>query len=206
MQTSRRMRVPKKVLSALVGTLALFGGGLSGLAMADDATQSQTVQGLTIYYGIVPAAIVNGHPPTHAERTMHGGVPQGQHAETILKKPGHGAAAVMVGAAPTPKYPPAPIERTMGATSVDGSPYHLVVAIFDATTGARLSDATVGAEIFPQNQPGTMVKLEPMRIADTTTYGGFFQAPDAHHYTIRLTIQRAAKRQPVIVTFEYSHS
>ena len=196
----------KCTLSALVGALALLGGGLSDLAMADDETQSKTVQGLTIDYGIVPAAIVKGHPPTHAERTMHGGVPQGQHGETILEKPMHGAAVATDSVAPISKYPPAHVERAMGPISVDGSQYHLVVAIFDATTGARLSDATVGAEIFPQNQPATMVKLEPMRIADTTTYGGFFQAPDAHHYTIQLTIRRAAKREPVIVTFEYSHS
>lgn len=34
----------------------------------------QTVDDLTIYLGIVPAAVTRGHAPQHPERSMHGGV------------------------------------------------------------------------------------------------------------------------------------
>lgn len=33
----------------------------------------RTVDGLTVYLGVVPAAVTRGHPPGHTERTMHGG-------------------------------------------------------------------------------------------------------------------------------------
>ena len=34
----------------------------------------QTVDDLTIYLGVVPAAVTRGHAPQHPERSMHGGV------------------------------------------------------------------------------------------------------------------------------------
>ena len=36
---------------------------------------SQTVDGLTVYLGVVPASISRGHAPAHVEAKMHGGVP-----------------------------------------------------------------------------------------------------------------------------------
>ena len=36
---------------------------------------SQTVDGLTVYLGVVPAAISRGHAPAHVEAKMHGGPP-----------------------------------------------------------------------------------------------------------------------------------
>jgi hypothetical protein len=37
---------------------------------------SQQVDGINIYYGLLPAEIASKHPPTHEEKTMHGGVPE----------------------------------------------------------------------------------------------------------------------------------
>lgn len=34
----------------------------------------RTVDGLTVYLGVVPAAVTRAHPQGHAERTMHGGI------------------------------------------------------------------------------------------------------------------------------------
>lgn len=34
--------------------------------------------GLEIFYGVIPAEILLGHPDDHAERKMHGGVPSGR--------------------------------------------------------------------------------------------------------------------------------
>jgi hypothetical protein len=44
-----------------------------------------------------------------------------------------------------------------------------------------------------------------MSIADTTTYGGFFDLPGADYYTISLTIQRAGSQRPVLLDFKYDH-
>jgi len=42
------------------------------------ATQDQVVDGVAIYFGIVPSGIVWGHPREHPESEMHGGVPPGE--------------------------------------------------------------------------------------------------------------------------------
>ena len=34
----------------------------------------KTIDGLTVYLGVVPAAVTRAHPPDHTERTMHGGM------------------------------------------------------------------------------------------------------------------------------------
>jgi len=40
---------------------------------ATDTPYHQTVDGVAIYIGIVPAEVVRGHPPEHPEGQMHGG-------------------------------------------------------------------------------------------------------------------------------------
>jgi hypothetical protein len=81
--------------------------------------------------------------------------------------------------------------------------YHIVVAIFDARTGARISDATVSAKISGLGLSGDQKVLEPMKIADTVTYGGFFNLT-RDIYTIRLTVQRPGA-QPISLDFRYDH-
>jgi len=81
--------------------------------------------------------------------------------------------------------------------------FHIVVAIFDAGTGARISDATISAKISGLGLSGAQKVLEPMKIADTITYGGFFNlARDI--YTIRLRVQRPGA-QPISLDFKYNH-
>ncbi|MBI3898867.1 MAG: hypothetical protein HY308_11295 [Gammaproteobacteria bacterium] len=43
-----------------------------------ERARQQVVDGVAIYFGIVPAELVRGHPPQHAESDMHGGVPVGE--------------------------------------------------------------------------------------------------------------------------------
>jgi hypothetical protein len=83
--------------------------------------------------------------------------------------------------------------------------YHVVAAIFDAATGARVSDASVTAQVAGLGLAGAKTKLEPMQIADTTTYGGFFHLPGFDLYTVRLTIDRPGAPQPIVLDFKYDH-
>ena len=92
----------------------------------------------------------------------------------------------------------------------DGAPkgaheYHVVIAIFDAVSGARVSDATVTAKISGLGLSGPEKPLEPMVIADTITYGGFFELPGADLYTVRATIKRSGSQAPVVLDFKYDH-
>ena len=82
--------------------------------------------------------------------------------------------------------------------------YHLVVAVFDAASGARISDAMVTAEVSGLGLSGSKLKLEPMQIAGTTTYGGFVDLPGFDIYTVKLTVERSGV-QPSVVEFRYDH-
>jgi hypothetical protein len=120
----------------------------------------QTVGGLAIYLGVLPAQLVQGH----TETTMHGGVPRRPHQ------------------------------------------HHLVVALFDAATGARITDAEVTALVSGAGHRDDRKRLEAMVIADTTTYGQYFDFPDAGRYTIRVDVRRGNQAAPVTARFTYQHS
>jgi hypothetical protein len=83
--------------------------------------------------------------------------------------------------------------------------YHVVVALFDAATGARISDAAVSAQISGIGLAGTSKNLDAMLIAGTTTYGAFFDLPGADLYTIRVTIERPSAQRAVVMSFRYDH-
>lgn len=48
-------------------------------ALAQSKSHYQVVDGIAIYFGVVPAELVRGHPREHAESQMHGGVPVGEN-------------------------------------------------------------------------------------------------------------------------------
>jgi hypothetical protein len=82
--------------------------------------------------------------------------------------------------------------------------YHFVAAVFDTASGARVSDAVVTAEVAGLGLSGSKKKLEPMQIAGTTTYGGFFDLPGFDLYTVKLTIERGSA-SPAVLQFKYDH-
>jgi hypothetical protein len=135
----------------------------AGTAQADDGYRA--AGGLAVYFGVVPASVVRGHPPGHTEGTMHGGAEQGSHQK------------------------------------------HLVVAVFDAATGARIENAQVVASIEGLGHVGRQrVELEPMAIAGTITYGGFVNFPGNDQYRIQVDITVPGRSGPVTVEFAIEHS
>jgi hypothetical protein len=82
--------------------------------------------------------------------------------------------------------------------------YHVVAAVFDAASGARVSDAVVTAETFGLGLAGSKKKLEPMQIAGTATYGAFFDLPGFDIYTLKLTVEHGAAN-PAVLQFKYDH-
>lgn len=125
------------------------------------ATQPLTLDGMTIYVGVLPAAMITGHAPEHPEETMHGGVPGGSHQ------------------------------------------FHLVVTLFDAASGARITGAQVKARVAELGLAGTEQVLEPMAIADTETYGGYFRLAGDNPFRIALEIRRSDGGQVTRAEFEY---
>lgn len=66
----------KTLLRVAVLSIATFG---ASAAFAADSATHKVVQGVAIYLGMLPAEMILGHPKTHTEAEMHGGVPAGKH-------------------------------------------------------------------------------------------------------------------------------
>ncbi len=116
-----------------------------------------------------------------------------------------GGLTVYVGVVPAEivkgQHPAGP--QVHGRVPKGAHEYHVVVAVFDAGTNARITDARVTAKVSGLGLSGPEKTLEPMKIADTVTYGAFFNlVPDL--YTIKLTVQRPGA-PPVPVEFKYDH-
>lgn len=129
------------------------------LRAAEDA-QQKTVDGVSVYVGVLPAAMLLGHPKEHHEGTMHGGVPAG------------------------------------------ASRYHVVVALFDAASGKRITDAQVkigGASI---GMAASRKKAEPMLVNNAITYGNYVSMPGGGPYKIVVEIRRKGGK-PVELEFDY---
>jgi len=70
-------RVSMSFISAGVAMMLMIAG-----ALADDGYQ--TADGLAVYLGIVPAAVVRGHPSNHPEGAMHGGAGSDRHQQHLV--------------------------------------------------------------------------------------------------------------------------
>jgi hypothetical protein len=150
-----------RVLYLLTAIAAAIVGFATGPAAADEGDDFKVVDGLAVYLGVLPAAMIRGHPGTHSESAMHGG-------------PG---------------------------TPGDD---HLVVAIFDASSGERVGDAEVTAAVEALGHVGRQRQaLEPMLIAGTVTYGGFITPPDRDRYTIAIEIRQPGQAGPLRVEFTH---
>ncbi len=57
--------------------------GVATAAPAGDTAYRRMVDGVVVYFGMLPAELVRGHPPAHPESGMHGGVPVGENHLTV---------------------------------------------------------------------------------------------------------------------------
>jgi hypothetical protein len=170
--------VTRRILLMSLLSVASVGSATFAASLAPtDSRDYQTADGLVAYIGIVPAEVVKEEHPA-----MHGGAP------------------------------------------TRSNEYHFVVAIFDAGSGERVTDATVSAIVFgpgntvvygqrhlspwgtrPLSETLPRTPLEPMAIAQTVTYGGFFVLPELAKYTFQLTIARPGKTRPTVMNFAHDH-
>lgn len=97
-------------------------------------------------------------------------------------------------------------EGTMhGGVSRGGEQYHVMVALFDAKTGQRIDDAEIKAKVSASFFGGEEKKLESMNIADTITYGNYFQMSGHGPFRISLQIRRPNAARVVEAQFEHKH-
>ena len=53
--------------------------GVATAAPTADTAYRRVVDGVAVYFGVMPAELVRGHPQEHPEGQMHGGVPVGEN-------------------------------------------------------------------------------------------------------------------------------
>lgn len=101
-------------------------------------------------------------------------------------------------------HPASHSEATMHGGPTSPRDYHLVVAIFEAASGKRVEDAEVIADIGGIGHVGEQrLRLEPMAIAGSVTYGGFFAPRDRGRYEITVEIRRPRQGAPTRAEFVY---
>jgi len=97
-------------------------------------------------------------------------------------------------------------ERSMhGGTPARPGQYHIMVAVFDAATGERVTDARIEARVEVPGVKGQDKALEPMLIVDALTYGNFFKLPAKVPFTVLLQVSRPGLTRAVVVRFEPAH-
>ncbi|MBI2313929.1 MAG: hypothetical protein HYU77_15635 [Betaproteobacteria bacterium] len=96
-------------------------------------------------------------------------------------------------------------ERDHAGGKKEKGAHHVLVAIFDARTGARVTDAVVSASVAEPGLNAEIRRLDPMPVAGAMSYGNFFRMPGKGPYRITVKISRPGAAQPVDVSFEYRH-
>lgn len=82
----RGARPRRAVLEIALLAFVLLATSVLSVAPAAADTHSDYLvdHGIAIYYAVIPAEMIRGHPKQHPEATMHGGVPNRPHAHHIM--------------------------------------------------------------------------------------------------------------------------
>lgn len=146
--------------SWFVGLIAAF--LLLAATTARPAGYEQVVDGVAVYFGLMPAEIVRGHPREHPESEMHGGAAAGEN--------------------------------------------HILIALFDDKTGARITHAEVTATITGPGNFKAEKKLDPMKIAGAMSFGNYFYMTGPGPYRIALRIRIPGIGHEVRAEFAWARS
>jgi hypothetical protein len=109
-------------------------------------------------------------------------------AETLRGRPEEDAVRKMHGGVPSGK-----------------SMYHVMVAVFDSKTGARITDAQVRARVEDVGLTREEKALEPMKVADAVTYGNFFRMAGQGTFRITVQIRRPGTTRATELQFAHKH-
>lgn len=97
-------------------------------------------------------------------------------------------------------------ERGMhGGPPSHAGQYHVMVAIFDAASGKRVTDASVKARVESVGLGGQERALEAMPVAGAMTYGNYFGMVGNGPFRIILQVVRPGMTAPIEVRFEHTH-
>jgi hypothetical protein len=103
-------------------------------------------------------------------------------------------------------FPPGSEEARMhGGVPGGGHVHHIQIALFDATTGARITGASVSVMVAEIGLGGIERELEPFQVGNAVTYGGYFDFQRRDLYQIRVRATLPDGGRVIENTFEYRH-
>jgi hypothetical protein len=84
---------------------------------------------------------------------------------------------------------------------------HVMVALFDRATGARIGNARVRARFLGERGRKWSVRLQPMTVNGALTYGGYTNLGTEEEPSVSIDVVRQFAGRPRMVTarFEYRH-
>lgn len=83
--------------------------------------------------------------------------------------------------------------------------HHLMVALFDAKTLDRITDANVTATVGEVGLAEETNELEPFTVAGALTYGNYFELRPNADYLVRVDVKAPGRTSPAHVEFQFTH-
>jgi len=101
-------------------------------------------------------------------------------------------------------YPKEAAERSMhGGVPGGAGQYHVNISLFDAKSGAAITDAQVEVQIAEAGMTSESKKLEPMMISNAPSYGNYFRMRARTSYLITVRVEKPGSSRPVEAKFEH---
>jgi hypothetical protein len=92
---------------------------------------------------------------------------------------------------------------THGTPPAGKDMYHVLIALFDRSSGARITDAEVDMRVSPLGLAGRKKHLEPMGPGDLVCFCNYFRMPATDSYEIRVSIRRPGVPEVTRAKFIY---
>ena len=83
--------------------------------------------------------------------------------------------------------------------------HHVVVAVFDAASGQRVTDAQVEARHVPPRGVASTKPLAAMPLGDTLTYGNTFAIAEGRGHRFEIDIRRDGRSDQVTFVYDNLH-
>jgi hypothetical protein len=96
-------------------------------------------------------------------------------------------------------------DESPGARVESQEEHHLVIWLFDRTSGRPIADAEVKAGVAEAGYGATEKMLRPSVIEGKPAYNGLFIMPSRALYRINIQVRRPGVRRSIGANFEYRH-
>lgn len=95
-------------------------------------------------------------------------------------------------------------EKVYGASPSAPDQFYVTIALFDVNSGKRVPDAAVRARVSTAAASGPEKALEPLTLADSSTYGNYFAMGGAGPFEVTVTFRRPGAPSTGQARFQYA--